>query len=500
MSEHKSITKLSEEHKFFVLEEKTLKPNFFLFWHRQQVSMGEVWMLYRDGGFHKKLDPGPHFWFNGFLHSWRIQRINQNIELIPIEVTGRVRGPSLDKEKKAEWEDEGEIALAGMGEFACEVTANLGLSCGITRFETFLRYRDPLSVFLASVSNMVHEIIGKLPYDQHGHWATLLRDEVKQRLQFTNNAENLVGMRIEDVFITSIQPNTRYDRNMLEMYQQVERARRELLEAKDHSKRDKIVAESYAEQGGIMNISPALLALQNSPIGKALIERDAELKKLAVAAGLNPGVNIQAIPDPQRQAGGDPSIGYLQPARDMRQLPPSSSAPANFSTPDAISGSLSFPNSNTNSGAFSFPNPNSNLGASSFPDAGAFTPQPAPPVFADAEIPIEQARQEQEIAELENAGFQCAGKGQFNPVYENGQPVPGSKTWILEVYASRPDGGYLTLVFHCPMGYPLKAPRVQMRSASAGGFRWIEPNAVRNWHPATLLATIAREINDSVLD
>jgi hypothetical protein len=494
MSDHKSITKLSDEHKIFILEEKPLKPNFFLFWHRQQVSMGEVWMLYQDGTLFKELHPGPHVWFNGLFHSWRVQRINQNIELLPIEVTGRVRGPSLDKEKKEEWEGEGEVALAGMGEFACEVTANLGISCGIIRFETFLRYRDPLSVFLASVSNMVHEIIGNLPYDQYGRWATLLRDEVKQRLQFTNSAERLVGMTIEDVYITNIQPNTRHDRNMLEMYQQVERARRELLEAKDHSKRDKIVAESYAEQGGIMNISPALLALQNSPIGKALIERDADLKKLAVAAGLNPGVNIQAIPDPQRQAGGDPSIGYLQPARDMKQLPPSSGAPTNFSRTDAISGSLSFPNANVNSnaGAFSFPNVNSN--------AGAFAPQAMPPAFADAETPIEQARQEQELTELTNAGFQCAGRGQFNPVYENGQPVPGSKTWILEVYASRPDGGYLTLVFHCPMGYPLKAPRVQMRSASAGGFRWIEPNAVRNWHPATLLATIAREINDSVLD
>jgi hypothetical protein len=494
MPDHKNITKLSDEQKIFILEEKPLKANFFVLWHRQQVSMGEVWMLYQDGNLHKELHPGPHVWFNGFFHEWRIQRINQNIELIPIEVKGRVRGPSMEKEKKEPWEANDETALAGVGDFACEVTANLGLSCGITRFETFLRYRDPLSIFLASVSNMVHEIIGTLPYDKYGRWATLLRDEVKQRLQFTDSSEKLVGMTIEDVFVTGFQPNTRHDRNMLEMYQQRERAERELLEAKDHSKRDRVVAESYAEQGGIMNISPALLALQNSPIGKALIERDADLKKLAVAAGLNPGVNIQAIPDPQRQAGGDPSIGYLQPARDMKQLPPSSGAPANFSRTDAISGSLSFPNANanSNSGAFSFPNANSN--------AGAFAPQTMPPAFADAETPIEQARQEQELTELTNAGFQCAGRGQFNPVYENGQPVPGSKTWILEVYASRPDGGYLTLVFHCPMGYPLKAPRVQMRSASAGGFRWIEPNAVRNWHPATLLATIAREINDSVLD
>ena len=484
MSEHKSITKLSEEHKLFVLEEKMIKPNFFFFWHRHQVSMSEVWMLYRDGNYHKPLHPGPHVWFNGLFHSWRIQRINQNIELIPIEVSGRVRGPSMDREKRDEGEEEIEgIQLAGMGEFACEVKVDLGLSCGITRFETFLRYRDPLSVFLASVSNIVHEIIGVLPYDQYGHWAKLLRDEIKQRLQFTDSAEKLVGMTIEDIYITNIEPNTRHDRNMLDMYQQVENARRELFEARDNKKRDKIVAESYADQGGIMNISPAILALQNSPIGKALIERDADLKKLMVAAGLNPGVNVQAIPDTQSQIGGGQSIGYLQAARRPEQLPPANGQPPDFSSTGAISGTLS-PASDQYT-------------ASPFSRSAMQTP---PPVSPKTEVPIDPVRQEQELAELTDAGFMCAGKGQFTPDFDaNGQPIPGSKTWIIEVYASRAHS-YLTLVFHCPMGYPLTPPRLQMRPPSGGGLQWIEPNTIKEWKPGNMLITVAREINDIVQD
>lgn len=489
MPDGQNITKLSEEHKFFVLEEKQIKPNFFALWHRHQVSMGEVWILYQDGVYYDKLEPGRHTWFHGFLHDWKYQRINQNIELIHITVDGRVRGPALNRGNKTIDEDEEEnmeIRLAGMDEFACEVTTTLGLSCGITRFETFLHYRDPLSVFLAAVKNMVHEIISTLPYDQYGHWATLLRDNVKQRLQFTQSAEDLIGMRVQDVFVTEIQPNSRHDRNMLEMYQQVERARRELVAAKDNRKSARIIAESHAEQGEILNIAPSILALQDSPIGRALIERDADLKKLMIAAGLNPGVSIQAIPDPQQslqERADAQSIGYLRPAKNAGLLPTNSTqgsfAPA---TPPqgAITGTFFTSNNQSNTSPFS---------AQTLPQ---------PPRAVQSESGIDPARIEQELTALQTANFTYAGKGHFDPTYDDrGQVIPGSKEWVLDVYAIHASG-YLTLVFHCAMSYPMTPPRVQMRTPSDSRLQWVESHTVRNWNSGTLLVHIAQELNATV--
>lgn len=486
MPEGQSIIKVSEEQRFFILEDKQIKPNFFALWHRHQVSMGEVWILYRDGVYYDKLEPGPHIWFDGFFHEWRYQRINQNIELIQITVSGRVHGPELNRGNQTIDEDEEESMgskLAGMDDFACEVTTTLGLSCGITRFEAFLHYRDPLSVFLAAVKNMVHEIISTLPYDQYGRWATQLRNDVKQCLQTTQSTEDLIGMRVQDVYVTEIQPNSRHDRSMLEMYQQVERARRELVEAKDNRKRARIVAASHAEQGEILNIAPSILALQDSPIGRALIERDADLKKLMIAAGLNPGVSIQAIPDPQQSLQGRADaqpFGYLQPVKNAGLLPTSSTQ-----------GSLvpgTPPPQDASTGTFF----TSNNQSSTSPFAAQTAPQP--PRAAQPEPGIDPARIEQELTALQDANFMCAGKGQFTPTFDsNGQMIPGSKEWVLEVYAPHANS-YLTLVFHCAMSYPTTPPRVQMRTPSDSRLQWVESNTASNWHAGSLLVHIAQEL------
>ena len=481
------IMELNPNYKLFVRADTEVKPNFLFFWHRRQVKLGRVEILYRDGVAYAQLKTGPHMWFCGF-HRWRIQRINQSIELLQIKVGGRVKGPDLNRQKMydEDGEEGGDIQLAGMNEFACEVTATLRLSCGITDVDRFLRYRDPLSVFLSKVRDMVHDMISNFPYDQYGGWATLLRDELKKRLKYTDSSEKLIGMQVEDVYIDNIQPNTRHDRNMIEMYQQVERARRELVEARDDKKRDKVVAENYAEQGGILNIAPSILALQNSPIGKALIERDADLKKLMVAAGLNPGVSVQAITDPQGQlglGGGDTSsIGYLQPpVRSAGQLPPPANTPPSmpqYSPPGEVSGEL----------------------YSTSDVRNPFYSSTPPPAAENTEQSVDATRQEQELAELREAGFMCAGKGQMTPAFDdNGQPVPGSKEWALEAYVKRPTG-YLTIAFHCPPGYPMVPPRVQMRAPGGGGLRWTEPNTVRNWQPNYLLVNIARELNESIPD
>src|SRR5436853_2908216 len=62
--------------------------------------------------------------------------------------------------------------------------------------------------------------------------------------------------------------------------------------------------------------------------------------------------------------------------------------------------------------------------------------------------------QELELSELGNAGFQVAGRGQVVPAYDNaGRPIPRTKEWVLQVLSRHPTG-YLTMVFHCPEGYP----------------------------------------------
>jgi regulator of protease activity HflC (stomatin/prohibitin superfamily) len=466
------ITKVSKEQELFVKPEEKIKPNFFGFFHREQVSMGEQVLLYRDGKLLKVLEAGPHFWWTGFFHKWKIQHINLNVELIEIQVEGRVRGPSMAEERR----------MPTAGEFACSVKAALQLTCRIADLKPFLRYRDTLSVFLASVSNTVHEMIGQLRYDQYGQWATSLRNEIKDQLRLGGkiDSERLIGMRVEDVYVTGIEPNSAQDRNMLAMYQLVERARRELVEAQANRERDIVVATSHAEQASIVEIPPSLIHLQNSDLGRMLIDRDAELRKLMIAAGLNPGVG-QPLQDPTGQlgAGPAPSVGYLNPPRPMTYGQSSAG-------PGQVSGQLPIGPGQVSGQIYTTGSLQPNL------------PPTSPPPQDTSGPPVDDARQQTELAALKQAGFIPAGSGQVVPVYDNaGQPVPGSKEWVLPV--SIPHGvGYLTIIFHCPAGYPAFAPRVQVRPPSGGGLTSIEPNSVKNWNVSRSLVQVAQEVNNDI--
>ncbi len=451
------ITELNEQHKLFILEECDLNSRFtFGLWYRTQVEAGQIWQVYRDGVEYDKLGAGPHVLWNSLWHKWKALRINLRIvHLGDFAVEGRVKGPPMPKEAQS---------AAGV-DLGCTVTATFELSCKIANIETFLQYEDPLSVFVASLKNMVIEMIGKLPYDQFGEWATTLRDWIRDRLQGgRNDAERLIGMRVEEVYVTEVKPNTLQDRNMAAMYQQVERVRRELAEAQANRQRDTEIARSFAEQGNILNIAPSILALQDSPIGKELLARDADLRKMMVAAGLNPGVSVQPLRDPQGQLGGGPplSAGYLNPPSATGQLVPGNTGQMVFGSVQAMGG-----------------------------QSGPLQP------FSSSGPLIDPDRQDREIAALQAAGFQCAGRGQHSPTFDgSGQPIPGSMEWVLEVYIQRING-FITVVFHCPAGYPAVPPRVQVRTPSGGGLRAITPNAVRTWNADSMLVEIVREIDDN---
>jgi hypothetical protein len=463
-----NITNLDWQHEIF-MKEIPLDAEFkFRIWCRVQVETGRVWQVYRDGVLYEQLKAGPHMLWNRLWHHWKALSIDLRIRhLPPFTFEGRVKGPPMPREAQS---------VAGV-DLGCTVKATLELSCKIANIETFLQYEEPISVFLASLTNMTIEMIGKLPYDQFGEWATTLRDGIRERLQGgRNDAERLIGMRVEEVYVTKVEPNTSQDRNMMAMYQQVERVRRELTEAQANRQRDTEVAQSFAEQGSILNIAPAILALQDSPIGKEIIARDAELRKMMVAAGLNPGVSVQPLRDPQGQVGGPPpSAGYLNPPRPNQQLPSGSTDQMAFGNTDQMafaSGSLA--GTRGQSGQFS-----------------TFPPSTSSGSLIDTE------RQESELTALQTAGFQCAGRGQHSPTFDsNGQPIPGSMEWVLEVYVQR-ISGFITVVFHCPASYPSIPPRVQVRTPSGGVLRAITPNAARTWNANSMLVEIVREIDDT---
>jgi hypothetical protein len=215
------------------------------------------------------------------------------IEIIPFTVKGRVRGPSMPSD----------VPGAAAVDLACDVTAELALECKLVDVQAHLQHSQPLTKFYSTVQDIVVDLIGKLPYDKYGSWITQLRDDILDRLTRPGrgDVERSVGIRVEDVLVKSFQPNSAHDRNMIANYQLVERIRREAAEAQAKAERDHVAAESFRKQGELLNIAPAILALKETPMGVALIESDAELRKLTVAAGLNPGVNIQPIQDPTNQ-------------------------------------------------------------------------------------------------------------------------------------------------------------------------------------------------------
>lgn len=451
------IAPLSREQRLFVLGEHDLEANL-IGQIQVQIPAGEKWLIYCDGALAKQLDAGRHTWRKGFLRQWKAQRINTRTELLGIGISGRVKGPAVPKDATS-----GDTVS-----LACEVTATLEISCMISQIEKFLNYRDPLSIFLASIRNMVAEMIGQLGYDQYGQWATQLRDGVRNRLiGGRDDAERRIGMAVEDVFVTDIHPNTAADRNVLSSFQMVERLKRELIEAQENSKRDRVHADSFREQGEILNIAPSILALQNSPVGKALIDRDANLRELMVTAGLNPGINVRPIQDEagQLSSGQSPTLGYLNPPRPTP-------TPQNQATAQEVTGQLyrseTFYSEPASSGAL--------------------------PLMDTGEQPVDDARQNLELDAIQRAGFQVAGRGKAEPTYDaSGRPVEGSKEWILQVSVRRPTD-MIVIIFHCPMGYPASPPRVQVRRSTGGGLGWVEPNTIHQWHPGRMLVNVVQEI------
>lgn len=465
LEDENTIANLNEQHKLFILKEVDLNPDFHLFrlFYRTQVDMGQVWQVYRDGMFYAQLTSGPHTLWNALWHKWRAQIVNLRIVQLHFTAQGRVKGPQLPAETPG----------ATSVDLGCNVSVKFDLSCKIADIGTYLQFEDPLSAFSASLNNMVHEMIGRLNYDQYGEWATQLRNYLRERLRGgSDDAERHIGLRVEDVFITKVEPNSITDRTMLAMYQQVERARRELAEAQANRQRDKEVAQSFADQGSIMDISPAILALQNSSIGKELIQHDAHLREMMIGVGLNPGVSITPIRDFQQHPGG-PSQGggYLNPPRPN---------PNTNSSPSGVLGQTGYTSGPTSFDSQSGPIPSS----------------PFNTIPGSAQ-PVDSARQDQELAALNAAGYFCTGK--LIPTFDSlGQPVPGSMEWVLEVYIQRVNG-YLTIVFHSPPGYPSVPPRVQARPPVGGGLTWITPNTVSNWNASRLLVEVAQEIDNSTI-
>ncbi|MHB8598586.1 MAG: hypothetical protein ACYDER_17450 [Ktedonobacteraceae bacterium] len=460
-----SIMEITSEQRHFLPEEEELKAGFFGR-HTVQVDASQIWLLYRDGKLNRQLSPGRHSWWNGFFHKWRVTKINNRVELLHIQVKGRVKGPPMS----------GDAAGGTALELACDVTAELELTCKIAEIENFIQYRAPLSVFMAAIQDMVVEFIGSLSYDQYGQWATVIRNWAKQYLGPGGgfDAEQRVGIRVDNVFVTDFKPSTVQDRTVLSMYQLIERGKRELVEAQSNAKRDTVVAESFARQGEILNLAPSILALQDSPIGRVLIDRDADLRKLMVATGINPGmnVNIQQVQDPTGQLWGQgASPGYLNSPRSpiAAQLQPG------FPSSSQVTGQI-YPAEQQSS-----------------------TPTPAQDTAQMSnESPVDDALQELELSELEHAGFQTAGRGQIVPSYDAaGRPVSGSKEWVIQV-TQRRTAGYLTMMFHCPAGYPNIPPSVEVKSPAGGGSQRMFPNIIHDWHAGCRLADAARELAESI--
>jgi hypothetical protein len=489
-----AINPTTREHQIFIVDEVLLKPRFlgrFVI----QVPMGERWLIYRNGVLEKQLGAGRHKWWSGFFQEWRAQRVNTRIELLEQEVTGRVKGPNVPQEP-------GKYSTINL---ACDVKALFRLSVQIKNAETFMQFKDPITVFRSALRDLVIEFIGQLEYDQNGNWATSLREKIRNAfLGGRYNAELRLGLDIKEIFVVKIEPNSTYDRQVLEMYRLIERGKRELTEAVDAQKRDAVTARSFAEQGEILGIAPSILKLQDSPIGQALIEQDAELRKLQIAAGLNPGISIQPLqenPDPFANPQPATNVYLNPPAPPRPQIAPASNAFAQPAGPTSgplppygheITGSLATTGNpgRQNPGT---PLPGTQSSTMPFPGqqqpASAFPNTPPPFLPASEEPAVDETRQTLELAELEKAGFNAAGRGQI---------VAATNEWTLMVYKRRPNG-ILTIAFTCPPGYPNIAPRVQVRTSAGGGYSNVEPNSIHGWQAHRLLADVATELLGTTL-
>lgn len=419
---------------------------FFLrLFYRAQVQAQDVWQIYKDGRFYKQLQSGPHvLWnWNIIFGKWQVLRVNLQTVLLTALVDGRVQGPYLPHINE---------------KLGLNVTAEFRLTCKIANIEKFLSFKEPLRVFYASFNDMVNELLGKLPYDQYGEWAVTLRNQVEKRLKNgPNDSLHLIGMSVEQAFADLVPAgNETRDREVLALFQTIEKARREMEEAR-----------SLTEQGSVLKIPPSILALQQSPIGMAVLQHDTDLRRLMIAVGMNPGVIIQPVQE--QPSFPSPQQSPLLPQPPDKFLP----YPGSLSSPDktiTVSGNL----------VTSAPLP--------YPDL------PIPP----EDSPVSLQRKSLELAELSGAGFIVAGKGQDTLRFSAaGQPVDGSIEWTLEVYVRRTNS-YLAIVFRCPSGYPESPPLVQIKQRRDADLKEAKPNTIENWHPGMLLVEVAREISVSM--
>ncbi len=530
MSESSGVIHTStEEQLSFVLDDKEITP-IFLGRYSIQVRIGENWLLYKDSALMDNLKPGRYRWW-GFFAKWRALVIDTRTKLMDHHAVGRVKGPAVPREP-------GNAPAPG-SDLACEVKASLSLSIKIKNTETFLQFSEPISVFNAALHDLVIEYIGKLDYDQYGNWATNLRTSICNALQGERyNAEKRLGLNIVDVFVVGFEPSSTHDRQVLAMYRLLERGKREMVEAMDNRKRDKESAQSIADQGSILNIAPSILKLQDSPIGKALLEQDARLKELIIASGINPGINIQPLQEqPYQVAGPQPHYTYLQPVTpNPAQLAPgqqgfpSQSGPLNSQFYQQITGSLSptvpIGQSNPNfppvaqqpqSGPLFPPPQPSGPFPPQYPSGPLIPPQqpsgPFPPQYPSGpqnpsgflfqnpvqaplssqadlsdRLPVDEMRQTLELDALLKADFNAAGRGQINAANE----------WTLMVYRRR-QNGILTIAFTCPPGYPNIAPKVQIKTSTGSGYTASNPNTIHGWQAHRMLVDVAQELMDTTL-
>ncbi len=498
-----TINKATRQQQSFLLSEKpeTLEARFFGL-HVHQVPIGERWLIYKDGALIDQLNPGRHRWWGEFFHKWETQRVDTRIKLMDHNAVGRIRGPLVPQ-------DASRTADASGTNLACEVKASLRFSVQLKNVETFLQFTEPVSVFHAALHDLVIEYISQLPYDQYGNWATTLRDNVRSALLGGRyNVEQRIGLNITDVFVVKFEPSTTHDRQILAMYQLIERGKRELVEAMDNRKRDIETANSFAEQGAVLGIAPSILKLQDSPIGKALIEQDAKLRELIIASGLNPGVNIQPLQEnPYQVQGYQPASNvYLtQPAANVAQIGPSAQTPFQPQGPNSgslppygneITGTLirgtgqTGPISPSSAGQSSgMPTSSSGWNTSEVTQAQTFSsaPQPSGAFETSDMLAVDETRQSVELDALTKAEFNVAGRGQINSA---------TNEWTLMVYKRRPVG-ILTIAFTCPPGYPNKAPLVQVRTSASSGYSSPQPNSIHNWLAHHLLVDVAQEILNS---
>lgn len=517
--ENDTIVSLDEQHKWFITEEKELAASVIGL-RSVQVDATERMYVYRDGAFYKDLGPGPHSWWSGFFHTWKIQRINMRTEQLPIKVHGRVQGPALPKE----------IAAAAGIELVCNVAAKLELSCQLIDIGKFLQYRKPLTAFNASVSNMVIEEIGRLHYDQYGQWATQLRTTLGRRLDSENRRDNplyQIGVQVIDVFVTEVAADSAYDEEMLRKFKLIERMHNELIKAQTTAQIGMEQARSQADRSRLLGMSPAVVKimeeLKDDSIGRTLIQQDAELRKLQIgitggfappdsAAGLaneqaglyinNPASNDRSgylLNSPQP---GGPSVtppaGSWQPGGQPYAPPFGASQPGNasFGTPPSPqSWNAGNQYGGQNSGSLPSSAPFSN-GPTNIPN------QPSGPIAMPAwevsEEPVAPERRKRELDALRQSGLEPSEH--TAPSYDqSGRPIAGSKEWQVTVYIPRPNDQYLTIVFYCAMDYPQRPPRVQVRQAR-GGFRSLTPNMVSAWRSDYLLLDLARELDRDIPD